>query len=380
MRIGIDCRTILNPKHGERAGVGHYTYYLVTQLLAQDKVNQYVLFFDHRMGQTKEFQKPNVTIRRLPFAQYKKFLPFTYSHMLISSFIQREKLDVYHSPANVIPYLYRGASVVTVHDLAIYRHPEWFPKRQKFSISVLVPRSLRHASRIIAVSEATKKDIVKTFRTSADKIKVVYEGVNKETAHLTADGIAHKYGLRLPYVLYVGTIEPRKNVELMVRAFLKLRAKKPALKKYQLVLAGHRGWRSHNVFKAIEEGIQLGAVRYLNYVPHEDKVALVKNATTFVFPSLFEGFGLPVLEAMAMGTPVITSKTSSLPEVTGSSALLVNPSSEKEFIDALSKMLGSPVLRRKLSEAGKSRATQFTWRKCAQATMKVYKEVAGVKK
>jgi glycosyltransferase involved in cell wall biosynthesis len=378
MRIGIDCRTILNPKGGERAGVGHYTYYLVKSLIALSGKHEFVLFFDNRYHKTSEFKQANVTIRHFPFSQYKRFLPFSYSHMLISALLNREKLDVFHSPANVLPYLYGKPSVVTVHDLAIYQHPEWFPKRQKFSTSVLVPRSLQRARRIIGVSDATKNDIVKTFKVPADKIKVIYEGVIKDKCQLMAEGIAYKYDLKLPYILYVGTIEPRKNIERLVKAYRSMVTKHNSLAKYQLVLAGHRGWNSAGVFKLLSDPAWSNRIKYLNYIPHEDKVSLIAGATAFVFPSLYEGFGLPVLEAMALGVPVLTSNMSSMPEVVGEAALTVNPNSDRAIAEGLTKLLRSSTLRDQLAKAGLEQSKKFSWTKCARETMKVYQEAVKV--
>ena len=373
MRIGIDCRTILNPKHGERAGVGHYSYFLVKSLLALDQKNEYVLFFDYRFQNTKEFKQSNVTIRTFPFSQYKRFLPFSYSHLLITAYLNREKLDLYHSPANVIPYTYSRPAIVTVHDLAIYKHPEWFPRGQKFSVSILVPRSLSRARRIIAVSEATKKDIVKVFGIPAEKIQVIHEGVVQEKNYVLKAKLQEKYSIPGDYLLYVGTLEARKNIPKLVVAFAQL-AKEKRFSKYTLVLAGHRGWKSDEVFNAINK-LKLGnRAAYLNYVPHEDKIGLIRNASVFVFPTLYEGFGLPVLEALSLGVPVISSNVASIPEVTGDAALLINPNSETALAEAMRKMLNSTQLRQRYSQAGVEQAKKFSWRKCAEETLKVYRE------
>jgi glycosyltransferase involved in cell wall biosynthesis len=270
--------------------------------------------------------------------------------------------------------LYHRPSVVTVHDLAIYQHPEWFSKRQKFSTSVLVPRSLQRTRRIISVSEATKADIIKTFKVSPEKITVIYEGVTKEKSQLTAEGIAYKYDLKLPYILYVGTIEPRKNIDRLVRAYRSVVTKHPGLAKYQLVLAGHRGWNCEGVFKLLADSTWQDRIKYLNYVPHGDKVSLIAGAAVFVFPSLYEGFGLPVLEAMALGVPVLTSNLSSMPEVVGTAALTVSPRSERSIAEGLKQLLQSNTLRTKLAQDGLVQAKKFSWSKCAHETMRVYRE------
>jgi len=377
MRIGIDCRTILSPSRGEKAGIGHYTYYLVNCLLKIDKANEYVLFFDYRVPDVREFEQKNVKAKYFPFSQYKKFLPFTYSHMLIAARLAREKLDVYHSPANVIPYLYSGPSIVTVHDLAIYKNPDWFPSGQKFSTKFLVPKSLRKAKRIIAVSEATKKDIIKLFKIPASKITVIHEGVVVKKLEVRTKDIKAKdrYNLSDKYICFVGTLEPRKNVLRLIEAYADFLKKSKKFQEYDLVIAGTRGWRSREIFNLIKRLKLKDKVKYLDYIPNNLKLDLIENATCFVFPSLYEGFGLPVLEAMKLGTPVITSNVSSLPEITNSAAILVNPCKASEIAKALEKVIKNKPLREKLKKAGLEQAKKFDWEKFARKTLSVYKEV-----
>lgn len=426
MKIGIDCRTILNPHGGERAGVGHYTYYLVKNLLDIDDKNEYVLFFDSRFKNVAEFKEhKNVTIRFFPFYQYKKYLPITYSQMLISAVLNREKLDVYHSPANIIPLPYTKTSVVTVHDLGIYKFPEFFPKkflsRQVFSTKVLVPRSMDKASKIIAVSKNTKSDIIEEFGTVEDKIEVIYEGVlnNREICSNISnfDDIKSKYGIDNKFVLFLGTIEPRKNIVSLIKAFRNSRLVYDSpLKDHQLIISGTAGWSDQPVYKAIADanasilgikekrngkerrnGLDIRSqskkkkkeerrkgverrkvqpVKYIGYTPHGDKMALLCNTECFAFPSLYEGFGLPVLEAMSLSAPVITSNLSSIPEITGSNgAILINPNKESEISDALQQVATDEGLRESLAISGHKRSKYFSWKKCARETLEVYKSV-----
>lgn len=384
MRVGIDCRTILNPENGEQAGVGHYTYSLVKHLLKIDKKNQYVLFFDWRVKDTAEFKQKNVKIKYLPFSQYKKYLPLAYSHLLVSAVFLSEKLDLFHGPANVVPLTYPGKCVVTVHDLAIYKHPSWFPSGQAFSRKFLVPKSVKKARRIIAVSQATKSDLVKKFKVPVKKINVIYEGVTsvvkrppaKSKSGISKEEILKKYKVADNYVLFVGTLDPRKNIPQLLGAFDSLFQKKTRkLEGVELVIAGAKGFQYEKVFEAIKSLKYGYKVRYLNYVPHNDKIALMKNALCFVFPTLYEGFGLPVLEAMSLGVPVITSKISSLPEITEDAAILINPESTKEIAAALKKVLINKKLREKMSQAGQKQAAKFSWGKAAKQTLKVYQSV-----
>ena len=422
MKIGIDCRTILNPSGGEQAGVGHYTYYLVKSLLEIDKHNTYVLFFDDRVKDFSQFKKGNVVIRTFPFYKYKKYLPVAYSQMLISAYLNKEKLDLFHAPANTIPLFYNKKSVVTIYDLAIYKFPKFFPSsllhRQTFSTRILVPKSLAKAKKIIAASKNTKSDIIEIFGIPEEKIEVVYGGVlshGKNCPHQApAEEVARKFGIFGKYVLFLGTIEPRKNIAALIRAFrnLYLTYDSP-LKGYQLILAGGPGWKNENVFTEIADanaailgvsgkrngrerrlGIDTRSgerkaregerrsgrerrsnqpIKYLGYVSHAEKLSLIAKAFCFVFPSYYEGFGLPVLEAMSMSTPVITSNVSSMPEITGKDgAILINPAKEAEISDALNQLLTDEGLREILAIKGHEKAQEFTWEECARKTLEVY--------
>ncbi len=400
MKIGIDCRTILNPGFGENAGIGHYTYYLVNKLLELDKENQYILFFDNLLSKDAVEKmigdKKNVEIRFFPFHKYKHYLPFVFSHILISATLEKEKLDLFHSPTGSLPLSYKGKSIVTVHDLAIYQHPEWFPSNflvgQKFSTKTIVPKSLKKAKKIIAVSRCTKRDIQKNFKIKGDKIKVIYEGVEfrdlpareGETCGVISkicfDDLKAKYGLKDNYLFFIGTIEPRKNIEGIIKAFCNLiKDDKELREKYQLVLAGAKGWKHKGVFKVIEECSKNfdgeKTIKYLGYVPAEDKYALLKNASCFVFPSLYEGFGLPVLEALSLGVPTITSKISSLPEIARDVAVLVDPNNTEKISEGMRKILANKKFRDELSRKGAERAKNFSWEKCARETLEVYKSV-----
>ncbi len=382
MRIGIDCRTILNPKLGERAGIGHYTYYLVQHLLRIDKKNTYYLYFDHRIPDTKEFQQRNVRIKQLPFSQYNKFLPFAYSHMLISAYLLKHNLDVFHSPISALPLTYPKKSIITMHDLALYKNPAWFPG-QIFSTRLLVPRSVSAANHIIAVSQSTKKDLKELFNVPAKKVSVIYEGVKIEKVKVRNTGVdsIKRFNLGSKYILFVGTIEPRKNLPVLLHAykkFLDADAKYPRVKfsDYKLAIAGAKGYKHEEVFETIKDLKLSRQVKYLGYVTHNQKIELMKKATCFALPSSYEGFGLPVLEAMALGTPVITSNVSSLPEITGNAALLVNPEKELEIADALKTLIDDAQLQRRLAKRGLAQAKKFSWRTAAGETLNVYKKVA----
>lgn len=382
MRIGIDCRNILSPETGERAGIGHYTAYLVDHLLTIDTENTYVLFFDHRVKDTSRFEAAkNVRVKHFPFSKYKKFLPMTYSHAVVPRIIQRERLDVFHAPANILPLAYRRPSVITIHDLAIYKEPAWFP-RQVLSTNLLVPQSVNHADRIIAVSESTAVDLEILFNVARRKITVIHEGVEQFTsARGAAARVKKKFRITKPYFLFVGTLEPRKNVIRLVQAYARfVRREGDVAKETELLIAGGKGYRYKDILKMVRAVKMNRKVRFLGYVSHEEKVELLKGATAFIFPSLYEGFGLPVLEAMQVGTPVISSDTSSLTEIVGRAGIVVNPEDVAGMTRAMGQLTVNKKLARELSRRGKAKAKHFTWEKTARETLTVYQKVARAAK
>ncbi len=378
MRIGIDCRTVLDPERGEAAGVGQYTYNLVENLLKIDKENQYILFFDREVGDAGHFKKKNSEIRFFPHREYRKFLPVIYSHLLCAAFVAREKLDIYHSPASTIPLAYSKNAIVTIHDLAIYENPKWFPK-QIFSTHVSVPQSLKKAKKIIAVSQHTAKDLQKFFKLPSEKIEVVYNGVEdredlNKAAPQTAEQICKKFNISKDFILFIGTLQPRKNVEGVVKAYLSLRGSE-IFNDYQLVIAGQKGWNYQEIFRLANQPKLKKKIIFTEYISRGDKIKLLNAASLFVFPSFYEGFGLSILEAMQQGTPVITSNISSMPEVAGEAGYLVDPYRVDEIVTGMRKILSDRKLRDELISAGYEQVQKFSWEKCARETLNVYRNI-----
>ncbi|MFH2104681.1 MAG: glycosyltransferase family 1 protein [Parcubacteria group bacterium] len=373
MKIGIDCRTILDPKHGELAGVGHYTYFLLENLLKIDSQNKYVLFFDPRIGDAKYFERKNVEIKYFPNPERKKYLPVVYSHLWIARHLQKQKLDIFHSPASTVPLAYSGKSVVTIHDLAIYHKPEWFPKGQKFSTRIAVPQTIRQARKIIAVSEFTKKDIIKYFDIPDEKIVVVYNGVEKAPADNKED-VKKKFGIEQDFIISVSTLQPRKNIEGLIKAYDSLRSSS-VFKNHQLVIAGGKGWKYDEIFQLVKKLGLTKKVIFTDYISKQDKFALLKEASLLVFPSFYEGFGLSILEAMQQGTPVVTSNITSMPEVAGEAGLLVDPYKETSLARGIKKVLTDKQLQQKMIKSGLAQAKKFSWQATAERTFEVYKKL-----
>jgi glycosyltransferase involved in cell wall biosynthesis len=394
MKIAVDCRTILNPGYGEAAGVGHYTTSILREMLKLDTENKYVLFFGVNIAQAAVDDliagRPNAELRRFPFYSFRKAFPVVYAHAFLAHAVSKEKADVFFAPAGFPPMFYRGRSVITVHDLAIFRHPEWFPESmigQTYSKSLLVPRSLRAASEIIVPSASTANDIRLYFNHARKKTKVIPHGVARRdrSEYVLTDTARKKFDLSGKYLLSLCTIEPRKNIEAAVRAFDRWLIKTPALaKQYTFAVAGGRGWKYEPVFQAIKEindrwqkYAGRDVVQYLGYVSRKEKWALLSNAHAFVYPSKYEGFGLPVLEAMSVETPVITSRLTSLPEVGGDAVLYIDPDDPGPMVNLFDRLLDEDY-RLKIARLGLERAQQFTWERSAQKTLEVLSRVGSV--
>lgn len=376
MKIGIDCRYILNTKYGELAGVGHYTYYLIKYLLKIDKHNEYILFFYNKKIKCEEFDhQDNVKCVYFPGLENLSKVPFFYRHIVIPHILRMYKLDIYHNPVNIIPFFYFRKSIITVHDLAIYKNPKWFPEGQFFNTKILMPLSFYKANKIIAVSQNTKDDLKKIFKIKSDKIKVIHEGVEDYSKmNINENKIADKFKFDQTYFLFISTLEPRKNLVRLIEAFAQF-INESEDKNYKLVITGKKGWKYEAIFETIEKLNLEQKVVYLGYVTLEEKVYLLKNAYAFVFPSLYEGFGLPILEAMNLGVPIIASNVASIPEILIDNAILIEPEDTNSIKNALHKIVNQKDLREKIIYKSKGMAQNFTWEACAKKTLALYEDL-----
>ena len=268
-------------------------------------------------------------------------------------------------------------TILTIHDLIFDKMPEHHKPLNRWYLNLALPLFSKRADHIIAVSEATRDDVIKTYGISPDKISVIPEAAAPRFTPQptkTIQAVRQRYQLPDQYLLYVGTIEPRKNLERLLKAWEKLFQTKEVP---PLVFVGSRGWLSESFFNALEKSPFRNDVLLTGYVRDEDLPALYSAATAFVFPSLYEGFGLPPLEAMACGTPVICSNTSSLPGVVGDAALLCDPTDDLALEDALKRIVNDVDLRHKLSEQGLEQAAKFSWERTAKDTLAVYNRIRG---
>ena len=377
MHIGIDCRTMSG-----KGGIAHYTYNLVKNLLIQDKKNTYVLFFGAKVSQNLKntLEQDNCSIKYFPGSNLKKVIPFVYSHFVNGIFLNKQKLDLFHAPTGSFPLAYRGRAVITIHDLAIYKHPEWFPACQWFSKKIVVPRSLKKAKRIIAVSENTKQDIIDLFKIPQKKIQVIYEAASlasqrgRQGLMIKQSSLGAKLDNLGDYALFIGTLEPRKNLVRLIKAFA-LYCRKYPQKTEKLVIAGGEGWKFKQIYQTVT-GFRLKTrVIFTGYISEKEKIGLLQGAKAFISPSLYEGFGLPVLEAMSLGIPVICGNNSALKEISGHASFLVDSCNIRSILEGLTKVLSNKSLREDLKAKGLVRAKQFAWSKCAKETIGLYNSI-----
>lgn len=279
--------------------------------------------------------------------------------------------DVFHASSLCRHPPRRPRLTTTLHDLTSRIMPELHPASNHRADSQLAEH-LRRAHRIIAVSESTRNDAVRLLGLPPEKFVVIHSGVADAFFHVDAGAIARvraRYGLTRPFVLSIGTVEPRKNLGGLVSAFQALAA--PLREEFDLVLAGPMGWANAATTQRVR------TVRYLGYVPERDIAPLTAAATVFAYPSLYEGFGFPVAQALAAGVPVITSNVSALPEIAGDAALLVDPRSLSELRDSLTRLLLDPELRARLAGRGRERAQLFRWETCAAKSLQFFQEASG---
>ncbi len=360
--IGIDASRV---SIAERTGTERYSYELLAALARIDRHNAYTLYCNGlptilpRLG-------PNFTLRNLP-------APRLWTHARLGPAALITSPNVLFVPAHVVPLAHPRASVVTIHDLGYLAFPQAHTVRRRWELHLTTRWNAHAARRVIAISHATKRDLVERYGIASEKVQVIHHGLNPnfrpvEDPRLIA-AVRERYHLgEHPYALYVGTIQPRKNLVRLIDAFAQatneLGPPHPLL-----VIAGKRGWLSRDIEqRAAALGIG-DRVQFTGYVADADLPALLSGALAFVFPSLYEGFGMPVLEAMACGTPVLTSAISALPEVAGDAALLVDPRDEHAIASALARLLSDADLRADLRARGLARTACFTWERCARETL-----------
>lgn len=369
MRVALDAIPLV----AKKTGVGHYTDALAEWLARTHHDHQYEL--------VSPFDFPFPNGHQLPTNLHKRFTPvhrFLRKWWLVGlpAMLRLSPFDLFHGTNYCIPVFAPCPTVVTIHDLSLYAQTKTHEAKNVARGKRRIPIMARRADMIIAPSEATKREIEHYLHISPERIRVVYEAARPKMRPLppeACESVLQKHGIQPPYLLYTGTIEPRKNLLKLIRAYSEIvhATEHPPM----LVLCGGRGWLDDEIYELVAELKLQRLVKFTGYVDDEDLPALYSACEIFVYPSLYEGFGLPPLEAMACGAPVVTSDTSSLPEVVGEAGVLVNPHEVSALTQALMNLLNDKRQREHLRLAGLERAKIFSWERAAHETQAVYDQV-----
>ncbi len=372
MDVGINAHLLTFSQGYRNAGVGRYIYYLLRALAERDDGTRYTVFCHDAPAPGDPARGANMRFvtSRLDTIEPKRRIAY---EQAVLPFLLPGRVDLLHAPVNVVPLLATVPSVVTIHDLIFMVMPERYLPAKRRYLEAFTRRTVRVARHVIADSENTRADVITLLGVPPDRVSAVPLGVVAEHFRPPDPAALERFRARhdLParYLLYLGTLEPRKNVVTLVRAYARLRRRGLD---WPLVLAGGKGWLYEDIFRAVEELGLTDHVRFPGYVLYEEQPLWYGGATAFVYPSTYEGFGLPVLEAMACGAPVVTSTASSLPEAAGDAALFVDCRDEEALAAAIERLAGDPVLRADLARRGPARAALFPWSRTADETARVY--------
>lgn len=383
MHVAINAHLLAHTRTFRRAGVSNYVEALLIHLGAIDRQNQYTVYTTHGLDSTALRLPPNFRIRPSRFPTINPRVRIPWEQLLAPALLRFARADVYHGVLNVVPLVCPVPSVVTIHDLSAFLFPQTFRRVNRIYTRWAIRVAARRARYLLAVSEFTKSEIVRWLHVPPERVVVTPNAADARFAPpdpAALEAFRRRTGLPDQFVLFLGTLEPRKNLTLLLEAFARIARDVDA----PLLIGGAKGWLYEPILARAEQ-LGLGdRLRFVGYIDQEEQALWYAAATIFVFPSLYEGFGMPPLEAMACGTPVIVSNSSSLPEVVGATAgapdqaaaLIVPPTDADALAEAMLRLLADAELRAELRRRGIARARCFSWRATAERTLEVYRAAA----
>jgi glycosyltransferase involved in cell wall biosynthesis len=383
LHVAINAQLVSFAQTYRNAGVSRYTYTLLAGLAAADSTQRYAAFVSSTEADAARASAPaaNGHVRIIAGSRPTGSPPrrILWEQFALPGLLRGLRADVFHSPVNVLPPRVPCASVVTIHDLAFMRYPHYFRPARRLYQQRFTRRSARAASLVVTVSNSTKRDLMAYFGVPEERIRVIYPAIDPDFQPTDDPAVKADFrsrnGLPSRYLLFLGTLEPRKNLLTLVEAYAKLRALDGTAP--PLVIAGAKGWYYEAIFERVRSLGLEGSITFAGYVAREEQPLWYACAELFVYPSVYEGFGLPVAEALACGTPTLTSSVSSLPEAGGAVALQVDPGSQDALARAMLGLLEDSTARARVEEDGPRWARQFSAARMATAYVDVYREAAG---
>jgi glycosyltransferase involved in cell wall biosynthesis len=372
MRIAIDAADLCDRRVD---GTRVYIKNILNHLGEIGKTDSFFIYLKGRLNKELNFRRYSNYLLK------KSKAPFFWTQCKFPFEIKRDRPDTLWMPLQAVPFLTskKIKVVVTIHDLAFRFFRNHFPLKDRLFLAIFTKMALKRADRVIAVSQNTKQDIIKKYGLAPDKITVIYHGYNNKIFNLEnarddkeIENIKKKYWIKGDYLLYAGALQPRKNLEVLIKAFENIKK----IEKYnnlKLVLAGPRAWLCKDIYRRVKSSANFGDIIFTGHYRTKDLPRLMGGAEVFIFPSLYEGFGIPVLEAMASGVPVICANNSSLPEVGGKAPQYFKAEDYQELSKILKKVLNNEELKQKMISEGLEQASKFSWEKCARETYEVLK-------